>query len=310
MVTATGGWPNLWRFLAAPAGPLVDPPPRPPPLDRVAVACCSPSPSSLYAMAGDGVATSPPLYTPPAGGARLSTPAVAPFDTMADGFLERAAPTLPSPSPPPPNPRPSAVAVAKRARTASPVDIRGEAGRPPPAVVLTDMVATVLDGVAATNSAAAAANLPAWQEDISAFYSVSVPDLSTASYVERLVTYCKASPAVLLVALVLLDRLGSGPRADPRLRVNGYNLHRLLVTAVMLACKSVEDRTFTAAHFAAIGGVEGPAEMAKLERLMLAALDWRVVVGEETLALYEDRLRQRYCALGGDAPTSFLTMEA
>lgn len=304
MVAATGGWPNLWGFLTAPAAGRAANPPIPPPPPPTS---CSPSPSTLYAMAGDGVATSPPPpHTPPHGG-QLPSPALASLGGNADG--DSGSNGTFSSCPSPRWPSVASGGVAKRARVVSPVDVRGEAGRPPPAAALTDMVAIVLDRVAATNSAAAEANLPAWQEEISAFYSVSVPDLSTASYVTRLVTYCKASSAVLLVSLVLLDRLGTGPRSDPRLRVNGYNLHRLLVTAVMLACKSVEDRTFSVAHFAAIGGVDGAAEMAKLERLMLAALDWRVVVGGEVLALYESRLRQRYCALGGDAPRSFLNME-
>ncbi|GAB0496879.1 hypothetical protein MMPV_008200 [Pyropia vietnamensis] len=305
MVATTGGWPNWWGFLtASSAGRAVDPsaPPSPPPAVRAS------APSKLYAMAGDGVATSPPPpHTPPPRGP-LPTPAVALFEVVADG--DTGSDGTSSSNPSPHWSSAGGGGVAKRARVVSPVDVRGEAGRPSPDEALTNMVATVLDWVAATNSAVAAANLPAWQEEISAFYSVSVPDLSTASYVARLVTYCKASSAVLLVSLVLLDRLGTGPGSDPRLRVNGYNLHRLLVTAVMLASKSVEDRTFSAAHFAAIGGVDGAAEMAKLERLMLAALDWRVVVGGEMLILYESRLRQRYCALGGDAPTSFLTMEA
>lgn len=322
MVATTGGWPNLWGFLGAQAGPLADPPPPSAPPDLAAMTCRSSSASTPCTMAGDGVAVSPSVpNTPPRSVLRPPTPAVASFGAtpavVADGIdgVDNTddAPTPLAPSPTPPrraSPAGAGGPVAKRARSASPVDVRGEAPRPPAVAALTAMVAAVLDGVAATNGPAAAANLPAWQEDISAFYSVSVPDLSTATYVDRLVTYCKASPAVLLVALVLLDRLGSGDGADPRLRVNGYNLHRLLVTAVMLACKSVEDRTFSAAHFAAIGGVEGAAEMAKLERLMLAALDWRLVVEEETLALYECRLRQRYCALGGDSPASFLTIEA
>jgi len=238
------GWPSLWGFLKAPAGPL-DP--------EASAGACQPIPLTTHSpslshhfSAGDGVCPSPPM---------------------------------------PPHSSPLG---RKRPPSTSPVDVRGTHASPLNKNTWTHVVSDVLD-MSCEENVAAEANLPGWQEDISAFFSVSIPQLPTAAYVDRLVTYCKCSPTVLTVALVLLNRCAA---ADSRLAVSGYNLHRLLVTAVMLASKSVEDRTFTNAHFAVIGGVEGTAEMAKLERLMLHALQWRVQVDVGTISVYRARLEQ------------------
>lgn len=184
-------------------------------------------------------------------------------------------------------PRASA-GTSKRPALTSPIDVRGGYVPEEDESTWTKVVSDVLDMVCEEN-VAAEANLPGWREDISAFFSVSIPELPTAAYVDRLVTYCKCTPTVLTVALVLLDRCAT---ADARLGVSGYNLHRHLVTAVMLASKSVEDCTYTTRHFAVIGGVEDTAEMVKLERLMVRALQWRVQVDVETIEVYRARLQQ------------------
>lgn len=45
---------------------------------------------------------------------------------------------------------------------------------------------------------------------------------------------------------VYLHRIGA---VNARLRVTSYNLHRLLATALTLACKWVDDVTYTIQHY-------------------------------------------------------------
>lgn len=136
-----------------------------------------------------------------------------------------------------------------------------------------------------------AGSLPTWDQPISVFFSVAIPAVDTTLYMRRLVRYCKLSPTVVMVALVLLHR---AREADGRLAVSGWNVHRLMLTALMVACKSVEERTFPTAHFARVGGVGSTQELVRLEWVFLELLEWRCQVNGRVLALAQARLLQRY----------------
>lgn len=133
--------------------------------------------------------------------------------------------------------------------------------------------------------------LPTWEQRISVFFSVAIPAVDTTLYMRRLVKYCRLSPTVVIVALVLLHR---AREADGRLAVSGWNVHRLMLTALMVSCKSVEERTYGTAHFARVGGVGSVAELVRLEGVFLKLLNWRVQVNGKVLGVAEERLLERY----------------
>ena len=64
------------------------------------------------------------------------------------------------------------------------------------------------------------------------------PDMSVQSYLERIFRYTRAGPSVYVVAYVYIDRLC---QLYPEFRISARNVHRLLVTTVMVASKYVED---------------------------------------------------------------------
>jgi hypothetical protein len=65
------------------------------------------------------------------------------------------------------------------------------------------------------------------------------PLLSPADYVRRIAKYSRTSDCCFLVGLVYLDRL---KHCEPALRLTPTSLQRLLLVAVMLATKFLEDR--------------------------------------------------------------------
>ncbi|KAK1863274.1 hypothetical protein I4F81_005832 [Pyropia yezoensis] len=126
-------------------------------------------------------------------------------------------------------------------------------------------------GAPAVGTAAALAHAG----DISVFFSVSPPSVGTAAYIGHVLTHARASSGVAIAAVALLDRAAA---VDGRLGLHPLNVHRLVTTAVVVAAKVVDERTYPLAHFARVGGFGGVAELARCERVLLETLGWRLVV--------------------------------
>lgn len=70
------------------------------------------------------------------------------------------------------------------------------------------------------------------------FDSHEAPDMTIQSYLERIFRYTKAGASVYVVAYVYIDRFC---QLYPEFRINARNVHRLLITTIMVASKYVED---------------------------------------------------------------------
>ena len=75
-------------------------------------------------------------------------------------------------------------------------------------------------------------------QKISVFHGLSRPTISIQSYLERIFKYANCSPSCYIVAYVYLDRFA---QSQPALPVNSFNVHRLLITSVMVAAKFMDD---------------------------------------------------------------------
>lgn len=139
------------------------------------------------------------------------------------------------------------------------------------------ITSSILDRTAELNSNSF--DPPISSDPESVFFSVSRPEIPTRDYIRRLVTYMQCSPAAFVVMLVYLDRIG---RKTFRLQVTPFNMHRLLVTALTLACKTLDDRCFSNVHYAKVGGIPTFQEMNRLEVQFLKYLDYRLHVNVDT----------------------------
>ncbi|OIW19034.1 hypothetical protein TanjilG_10595 [Lupinus angustifolius] len=70
------------------------------------------------------------------------------------------------------------------------------------------------------------------------FDSKEIPDMTIESYLERIFKYTRAGPSVYVVAYVYIDRFCHN---NPGFWINATNVHRLLITTIMVASKYVED---------------------------------------------------------------------
>lgn len=114
-------------------------------------------------------------------------------------------------------------------------DSSGSADREAPKVL--HVLAAVLDRLVARNEQFA--NAPSQQgKKLTIFHGLRAPSISVAKYLERIFKYTSCSPSCFVVGYVFLDRL---IHRQPDLLVTSLNVHRLLVTSVMVATKMLDD---------------------------------------------------------------------
>lgn len=75
-------------------------------------------------------------------------------------------------------------------------------------------------------------------QKISVFHGLTRPTISIQSYLERILKYANCSPSCYVVAYVYLDRFA---QRQPSLPINSFNVHRLLITSVLVAAKFMDD---------------------------------------------------------------------
>lgn len=75
-------------------------------------------------------------------------------------------------------------------------------------------------------------------ESLNSFHGVRAPNISIRKYLERIYKYTNCSPSCFVVGYVYIDRL---IHRHPHSLVISLNVHRLLVTSVMVASKMLDD---------------------------------------------------------------------
>lgn len=111
------------------------------------------------------------------------------------------------------------------------------------------------------------------------FFSKRPPPVSIDDYLLRLHRYCPMSVAVYLAAAVYIHKLGVEDKVVP---VTSRTVHRLLLAALRVAMKALEDLSYPHKRFAGVGGVS-EKELAKLEVSLCYLLDFGLRVTNEML---------------------------
>lgn len=105
------------------------------------------------------------------------------------------------------------------------------------------------------------------------FDAVAVPAMSVHCYLVRMRRYTKFDFSCFLVALTYLDRLcHQGPSFCP----TAHNIHRLLVTSLLVASKATDDIFHANLFMAQCGGI-GVGELNKLELELCRRLNWTLM---------------------------------
>jgi len=131
----------------------------------------------------------------------------------------------------------------------------------------------------------------------SAFHAQRRPKVTLADYAERMCKYGACSPGTLGLSLVYMDRF---LRETEGYRVTGLNVHRLLLSCVLVATKQWDDTHYNNAFWAKVGGVAN-SEINSLERHLLAKLDFSLLVDKEQWDAYRAALLAWGAVLQQDA---------
>ncbi|KZV47336.1 hypothetical protein F511_30156 [Dorcoceras hygrometricum] len=126
------------------------------------------------------------------------------------------------------------------------------------------------------------------------FESDEAPDMSIQAYLERIYRYTRAGSSVYVVAYVYIDRICY---LYPEFRIGSRNVHRLLVTTIMVASKYVEDMNYRNSYFARVGGLT-TNEMNTLEFEFLFLMRFKLHVNVSVFESYCSHL-EREVSIGG-----------
>ncbi|KAI5060242.1 hypothetical protein GOP47_0024662 [Adiantum capillus-veneris] len=137
-------------------------------------------------------------------------------------------------------------------------------------------------------------------EQLTVFHGMKAPGIGVARYVERIYKYAHCSPSCFVVAYAYLDRF---IHRHPGVPVTSLNIHRLLITSVMVAAKFLDDAYYNNAYYAKVGGVT-TIEMNRLELEFLFTLGFRLQVTTHIFQSYCCHLEREY-ALGA-GPTLYI----
>ncbi|XP_077235168.1 cyclin p4;1 [Tasmannia lanceolata] len=145
-------------------------------------------------------------------------------------------------------------------------------------------LSSLLQRVAETNDM----NMGFEPERISVFHGLTRPTISIQSYLERIFKYANCSPSCFVVSYVYLDRF---VHRHPSLPINSFNIHRLLITSIMVAAKFMDDMYYNNAYYAKVGGISTP-EMNFLEVDFLFGLSFHLNVTPTTFNTYCNYLQR------------------
>ncbi|GMJ01218.1 cyclin p4;1 [Hibiscus trionum] len=157
-------------------------------------------------------------------------------------------------------------------------------------------LSSLIQKVAESNDA----NSGVQRQKISVFHGLTRPTISIQSYLDRIYKYANCSPSCFVVAYVYLHRFA---RRQPSLPINSFNVHRLLITTLMLAAKFMDDMYYNNAYYAKVGGIN-TTEMNFLEMDFLFGLGFHLNVNTKTFHTYYSYLQREMMMMQPPPPPS------
>ena len=119
------------------------------------------------------------------------------------------------------------------------------------------------------------------------FYSKRPPPIPVEQYLLRLHRYCPMSTGVYLATAAYITRLALVERI---IAVTSRNVHRLLLAALRVAMKALEDLSYPHRRFAKVGGVS-EVELGRLEVCFCFLMNFELKVDVEMLVREATSLR-------------------
>ncbi|ESW19048.1 hypothetical protein PHAVU_006G092300 [Phaseolus vulgaris] len=113
-------------------------------------------------------------------------------------------------------------------------------------------------------------------DPVTIFHGSKAPNMSVTQYMERIFKYSNCSTSCFVIAHIYLERFFQKKSGY----LTSFNAHRLLITSIMVAAKFLDDKYYSNAYFAKVGGVS-TEEMNRMEIEFLFNLEFRLFVTTE-----------------------------
>jgi len=144
--------------------------------------------------------------------------------------------------------------------------------------MITTVLATALERLANSSD-------PRTVQISSRFDAVHVPRISLNAYLKRIVKYARCNDDMLVYSLILIDRI----LLSGALKLSRHNVHRLLLSSVLVSVKFNDDFFYPNSYFAKVGGVS-TAEINMLEIEFLRLIRFEVYTTDLQFQSYKDEL--------------------
>lgn len=162
-----------------------------------------------------------------------------------------------------------------------------------------ELVALILERVVKNLEISHEANKAFCNSDAapSCFDSSRVPGISIHDYMSRIHQYADCSDSCYTIAFIYIDRL---LQKNPAFVLSMKSIHRLVITAVVLAIKYSDDIYADNVVYSKIGGVTLD-ELNSLERELMAFLRYELFVSPKTYEQYKNEIDEHYFSMQAES---------
>lgn len=154
------------------------------------------------------------------------------------------------------------------------------------------VLAAVLDRLVGANAPLARAD----PGQVTKFHALKAPGIGILQYLERIHKYASCSTECFILALIYIDRLIQ----RNNFLLTELNVHRVVITSILLAAKFFDDAYYNNAYYAKVGGVL-VSEMNSLEVEFLFRIDFSLHVSPELFHKYHAELVSHAVGAGIEA---------
>ena len=111
------------------------------------------------------------------------------------------------------------------------------------------------------------------------------PHISILDYLSRIVKYSRPESGTVTLSLSFIDKLTK----RQNILLTNINIHRIILTSLVIAIKCNEDEYYSNSFYAKVGGIT-LKEFKILEYKYLCSLDFRLYIKEEVFLKYKKHL--------------------
>lgn len=147
--------------------------------------------------------------------------------------------------------------------------------------ILVKVLAAVLTRLVNSNTSIAESD----PGQVTKFHALKAPGIRVEAYLERVQKYSSCSNECFILALIYIDRLIE----RNNFLMTALNVHRVVITAILLAAKFFDDAYYNNAYYAKVGGVL-VSELNGLEVDFLFRINFSLHVSPELFEKYKAEL--------------------